>query len=53
MKILIIVSIAVALLFWWVFLRNPRPEISPMEIDENDPLGKILILWLKKRFKMQ
>jgi len=51
MKIFIIVSIAVvSVVFWWIFLRAPKPEMTLLEIDENDPLWKVLILWLKKRF---
>ncbi len=51
MKILIVCVIAGAIVaIWWAFLRVPRPEISSLEIDESDPLYRILLLWLKKWF---
>ena len=51
MKILIVCVIAGGLaVFWWIFLRAPRPEMSSLKIDENDPVYRVLLLWLKELF---
>ncbi len=51
MKVLAICAIAAAIFAtWWTFLRAQRPEISSLEIDEDDPVYRVLLLWLKKWF---
>ena len=51
MKILIIILIVVFIyVLLWLLLKNQKPEISQLNIDENDPLWKVLGLWIKNRF---
>lgn len=36
--IIILLGILALALLWWFFIKVPRPEMTPLTIDENDPL---------------
>jgi uncharacterized protein YegJ (DUF2314 family) len=35
---IIALAILVIVVIWWFFFRTPRPEISPLTVDKNEPL---------------